>query len=150
MKNILRLASVVVFCAVIIGLGNRFGALYADMVPGATARPDVILQRQKATNLGWIVAVIQGFVMLLGIVFSYQYARLMKLKQDGTEQFLVGPELRAMLSSTGFYLALAAAPVVYTLVVLASKGAPVETQMVIAFQNGFFWQAVMPNRPTIN
>jgi hypothetical protein len=83
-------------------------------------------------------------VMLAGIVFGYFYQRFTELSRRGVQSVRIGREVKKMLSATSFYLALFASPIVFGIVIAASKGAPLFAALFLAFQNGFFWQTVMP------
>lgn len=101
----------------------------------------------EARKLDWVTIGLQAVFLLIGMLFGYTHKRLTDLKAQGSESVDIKAEARAVLSSTTVWLAISAAPLVFGIVVVLTGDIPIWTALFIAFQNGFFWERVMPQKP---
>jgi hypothetical protein len=78
--------------------------------------------------------------MLAGVFSSFLFERL---KPRGNEPIAIGAELAAVLHSGQFFIAVIVAPLVFNgIYVSVSQNPQGLTDYILAYQNGFFWQAV--------
>lgn len=105
------------------------------------------LPGEAAESLPTAGLVIDGIALVSGIVIGNFYGRLKILKSKGIKVISISRELREMTQSVDFYIGLCAAPVVFGVVIGLAGGTPLFASTVLAFQNGFFWQTVMPTKP---
>lgn len=88
--------------------------------------------------------ILNGVAMILGIVFGFFYQRFTDLQKEGVKEVNIKKEVSGLFRATGFYLALAASPIIFGIIISVSKGVSLTPSLLLAFQNGFFWQHVMP------
>ncbi|MBV8759850.1 MAG: hypothetical protein JO257_21350 [Deltaproteobacteria bacterium] len=100
-----------------------------------------------SSNTPWSTIMVDGIVLLVGIVIGNLYGRLKILRTKGVVDVNIGGELGGMVKSIDFWLGLCAAPVVFGVVINLAHGTTLVASSVLAFQNGFFWQTVMPTKP---
>lgn len=98
-----------------------------------------------------IRVVVQGVCLIVGLLSGFLFEKFRELELKRITKIEIRKELQKMFRSPQFYVALAAAPIVYTLVIVSAKGAPIVLSGVFALQNGFFWKAIFPtNTARIN
>lgn len=127
----LRIAAVVAFLLVMWAI---------DQAAPAQRLPRVATERH-----GFVA--MQAAALVCGIVFGWLHARFKSLSEAGREDISIGDELRGMLRSTNFYMALTAAPVVFAGTVLGGSHADTVSSLMGTFASGFFWQRVLPGEP---
>ncbi|MHA4811893.1 hypothetical protein ACX0G9_27605 [Flavitalea flava] len=113
-----------------------------------------IVQAEDASELGFmdnsysvkniLPMVYNAIAMLLGIVFGFFYTRFSELQRQSIPIINIGAEFKNLFKATSFYLALAASPIIFGIIIGISKGISISAALLLAFQNGFFWQNVMP------
>jgi protein-S-isoprenylcysteine O-methyltransferase Ste14 len=78
--------------------------------------------------------------MLAGVFSSFMFERL---RQRGNDPINIGGEFAAVLRSGQFIAAVIVAPLVFNgIYVSVSQNPQGLTDYILAYQNGFFWQAV--------
>jgi hypothetical protein len=88
----------------------------------------------------WTAFVSTGLSMLLGIFFGSLYRNL--ASRDG--QISILSEFRIVLTTTTFWRAICVAPLVFLALYLSAKDIPGDfPSLLLAFQNGFFWENVL-------
>lgn len=135
----LLLALVSVF---VLGAGSLAAEYY--MRPSTNLKPAFPTAQDLTIDISWKRLMAVGLVTIMGIVFGYLFTRFSELHAKQIEEVDVRTELKRMLSSTSFYLGLLVSPIVFAVIIAASKGAPMLAALLLAFQNGFFWQGIMP------
>ena len=83
--------------------------------------------------------------MLLGIAASFIYHRL-KSWPSTILDVTIGGLVAEMFHSPNFYACLIASPTLFAVVVSGAQPSDALTAVLLAFQNGFFWQAVLPHQ----
>jgi hypothetical protein len=138
MKQItLGLLSVIIFITSI---------LFAEynMRPGSSLKPVLPTAQELTVDVSWRRLLAIAVATIAGIVLGYLFKRFSELHANKIEQVNVLEEIRHMFSATNFYLGLFASPIVFAVIIAASKEAPMLASLLLAFQNGFFWQSIMP------
>jgi len=138
MRWLLIALALIVFAASLI-LANYIQNL--PTLQFAVPSPEEVGQLSLSTIL------LQALCLFIGIFFGYAHKRLSDLRSQGVQEIDVRVEIRSFFRSINFWIALTAAPMVFGVVVALSGGLPVGTGLFLAFQNGFFWERVMPEKP---
>jgi hypothetical protein len=136
-KPLLITLSILVFVVVIL-----LTAAWLNNNAGTDTQQGFLDLKSGGDNL--IPMVLSGFAMIAGIVFGCFYNRFTELQRHHVNRVNIGQETKVIFTSTGFYLALSASPIVFGVIMVASKGISLLPSLLLAFQNGFFWQNVMP------
>jgi len=127
------------FC--IVGVAIAIIALIFANIDGTVFRSggaEVLLSRPP------VQVVLQGVLIALGIFFA-AFHQKMRANADGhISSIAIGGELKSILKSTQFWLAISAAPVVFCIIIKLTEGMSDTAAFIVAFQNGFFWQKVLP------
>lgn len=116
--------------------------------PGSSLKPALPTAQDLATDFSWKRLLALGSATLVGIIFGYLFTRFSELHARNIQRVNILAEIKRMFSATNFYLALCASPIVFAVIIAASKEAPILASLLLAFQNGFFWQSVMPKERT--
>jgi DMSO/TMAO reductase YedYZ heme-binding membrane subunit len=99
------------------------------------AAPAQQSQFEQAVRVATLV-----LAMLAGVLSSFLFERL---KPKGTAPVAIGTELSAVFHSAQFFAAVIVAPLVFNgIYVSVSQNPQGLTDYILAYQNGFFWQAV--------
>lgn len=121
--------------------------LLANYIQDLPALKFAVPSADEVKKLDWTSIVLQALCLLLGICFSYFYKRFSDLRTKGVQEVDIALEARGFFRSTNFWLALAASPVLFGVVIALTGQLPLGTALFIAFQNGFFWEQIMPQKP---
>lgn len=97
----------------------------------------------KATDLLMMGA--QALAIVFGICFASFHYRLSTLVEQGVQSIVVGTELKMLTASTRFWLALSVAPIIFCVIVKLTDEMSGVAALIVAFQNGFFWEKVLPH-----
>ena len=115
------------------------------MRPGSSLKPALPTTAEElASDLSWERLLAIGGVTIIGISFGYLFTRFSELKAKNIQKVNILTEIKRMFSATNFYLGLCASPIVFAVIITVSKETPILASLLLAFQNGFFWQSVMP------
>jgi hypothetical protein len=136
-KPILIIVSISIFLVVILLTG-----LWLNANSGIDAQQGFFDFKSGSDNV--LPMIFSGIAMLAGIIFGCFYNRFTELQKQNVTQAELGREAKAIFTSVSFYLALSASPIVFGVIIIASKGISLLPSVLLAFQNGFFWQNVMP------
>lgn len=133
-------------CTLVFIVAIYFTAVYVDKAQDDDKSLGFIVA-SGSPGKSFVPMIYNGIAMLLGIMFGFFYNRFAELQRAGIQKVNPKAELKTLFTATAFYLALAASPVVFGIVMIASKGVSLLAAIFLAFQNGFFWQNVMPKQP---
>lgn len=98
-------------------------------------------------QLNWTMIALQGSALIAGIFFGHVHRVLMELRAQGIQTVEIRQLFGSLGRSTGFWTGLSAAPLIFGIVVVLTGPIPLGTALFVAFQNGFFWERVMPQAP---
>ena len=138
MQKLWVTVSIIVFAAsVVLGtyLQSRPGLQFAVPSPAEIAQLD------------WVTVVLQGMALLVGIFFGHLHRTLSELRAKSVNTVDMLAVLAGLGRSTGFWTALTAAPLIFGIVIVLTGPIPLGTALFLAFQNGFFWERVIPQGP---
>jgi hypothetical protein len=137
-SNLLKITSVVVFIAALLIVQFQLNGANVTF-----AMPD----ENELQSTDWLLLGAQALLLLFGIMFGYFHRRFTLLRDGGVNTVNIFMEFRGMFSATRFYLALFAAPIVFGVILVATEGMAFMPALLVAFQNGFFCEKVMPEQP---
>ncbi len=130
-RGLLTIASVTVFVIALLIANANPEALRGDSGENLLAVPTIFV-------------VLEAGLLVLGIFCASFHQRMRQYSDAGTTQINIGADIRKMFGSTAFWLAMSAAPVIFCIIVKLTEGMSILASCIVAFQNGFFWQKVMP------
>jgi hypothetical protein len=98
-------------------------------------------------QLNWTMIVLQALALIAGILFGHVHRVLMELRAQGIQTVEIRQLFGSLGKSTSFWTGLSAAPLIFGVVVVLTGPIPLGTALFVAFQNGFFWERVIPQAP---
>jgi MFS family permease len=102
---------------------------------------------EQPHSLSLLVVLALVFSMLGGIILGHLQSRLSAVREDQHVDIL--PELKAAVTSGGFYRSLIASPVIFIGIYAAAKTKAqpdLVVSLLLSFENGFFCQTVLKHR----
>ncbi|KQW47206.1 MULTISPECIES: hypothetical protein [unclassified Ensifer] len=88
--------------------------------------------------------ILQGVLLVLGMFCASFHQRMRAQMEQGVQNIRLRRDLRQLTSAPSFWLAMSAAPIIFCVIVKLTDGMSVAASCIVAFQNGFFWQKVLP------
>lgn len=138
MKSIAAAIALVVLCAALV---------IANYIQSLPTLQFAVPAANDLAALNWGTIVLQGVVLIIGMLFGHFHRVLTELRAQGIATVDIRATAGDIGKSTTFWIALTAAPIIFGIVVVLSGPLPLGTALFLAFQNGFFWERVMPQGP---